>query len=233
MSGPGDLGGGMDRIGEYTWHPSTDRWEWNDTMFHLLGYLPGQVRPSRALVVSHKHPADRAQVEHVMADACSNRLAYTHRHRIVSVTGEVHEVTAIGFPVPDSPSLLLRGYLVHLATSLPTPTAGVLARPPARSDVPSFLPPTGPVAIPDPLGTVVWPTEAAREHDRLLGRAVDVLADVTELPGHAASALLAHLANVAALPLIVVAERVIAVSLDPDVEGLGGLLGGLAVPELP
>ena len=62
---------------------------------------------------------------------------------------------------------------------------------------------------------------------------MDVLAEVTELPHDAASALLAHLANVAALPLIVVAERVIAVRLDPDVEGLGGLLGGLTVPELP
>ncbi|MEJ2870941.1 PAS domain-containing protein [Actinomycetospora sp. OC33-EN08] len=234
MSGPSDLGGGMDRIGEYTWHPSSDRWDWNDTMFHLLGYSPGQVRPSRALVIAHKHPADRAQVESVMADACSNRLPYTHRHRIVSVTGEVHEVTALGFPVPDAASLVLRGYLVHLATHRPTPAAARAAhaagRPPGSTG--PFAPPTVPIAIPDPRGTI-WPTEAAREHDRLLARAVDVLAEVTELPHDAATALLAHLANVAAVPLIVVAERVIAVRLDPDVEGLGGLLGGLTVPELP
>jgi hypothetical protein len=52
-----------------------------------------------------------------------------------------------------------------------------------------------------------------------------------ELPRDAASALLAHLANAAAEPLIVVAERVVAVSLDPEVEGLAGLLAGISVPE--
>jgi hypothetical protein len=52
-----------------------------------------------------------------------------------------------------------------------------------------------------------------------------------ELPADAAAALLAHLATTAAEPLIVVAERVIAVSLDPEADGLAGLLAGISVPE--
>lgn len=229
----------MDRIGEYTWNPGVDHWEWNDTMFHLLGYVPGQVRPTRALVVAHKHPADRAQVEDVMADACSNRLAYTHRHRIVSVTGEIHEVTAIGYPVVSrSSTLRLHGYLVHLATHQPSVSAaraaGATARPPYRP-APSTTagPPTVPFALPDRAAAAPWTLDPVQEHDRLLGRAIDVLAEATELPYGAAAALVAHLANTAALPLIVVAERTIAMSLDPDVDGLGGLLRGIASSDLP
>ncbi|GAA4849261.1 hypothetical protein GCM10023201_46670 [Actinomycetospora corticicola] len=227
----------MDRIGEYTWNPGADRWEWNDTMFHLLGYAPGQVRPTRALVVAHKHPADRAQVEHVMADACSNRLAYTHRHRIVSITGDIHEVTAIGYPVgAGADALLVHGYLVHLATHQPSASAaraaGATARPPYRpAPATTAGPPTVPFSLPGPATPAPWTLGTAGEHDRLLVRAIDVLAEATELPQGAAAALVAHLANTAALPLIVVAERILAMSLDPDVEGLGGLLRGIALPE--
>jgi hypothetical protein len=75
-----------------------------------------------------------------------------------------------------------------------------------------------------------WPSWSAVEHDRHVGRAVEVLADELELTPDAGGALLAHLANSAAEPLVVVAERVIAVSLDPDTDGLGGLLAGISGP---
>ncbi|HEY2192439.1 MAG TPA: PAS domain-containing protein [Actinomycetospora sp.] len=222
----------MDRIGAYSWHPSSDRWAWNDTMFHLLGYPAGAVRPSRALVVAHKHPDDRGRVEHVMADAVAHHLAYTCRHRIVSVDGTVHQVVAVGHPAePDEhwPSgLLLRGYVVHLATWSPTPSpAGSAAA--ATHSVPSPFPPvSSPRDGPPPPG---WPSWWAVEHDRYVARAVEVLTEAMELTADAGAALLAHLANTAAEPLIVVAERVIAVNLDPDTAGLAGLLAGITVPQ--
>ncbi|MDT7742930.1 MAG: hypothetical protein QOE59_2008 [Actinomycetota bacterium] len=231
----------MDRIGAYSWHPSSDRWTWNDTMFHLHGYAVGGVRPSRALVVAHKHPDDRTLVEHVMADAIGHRLAYTHRHRIVSVDGTVHQVVVVGHPAAPSPrwppGLLLRGWVVHLTTWSPTreaaeATASLLGSPgpvPLAPPTPPSLP-RGPVPhdAPPPPG---WSSWASVEHDRHVGRAVEVLAEAMELPADAAAALLAHLANTAAEPLIVVAERVIAVSLDPEADGLAGLLAGISVPE--
>ena len=219
----------MNRIGAYSWHPSTDRWTWNDTMFHLLGYGPGEVRPSRALVVAHKHPDDRAHVERIMADAVAHRLAYTCRHRIVSVDGTVHQVVAVGHPADHDgrwPSgLLLRGYLVHLTTTAPAHSATSSVENASASTAP--LPRRG---RPDeaPSGSSPW---SAVEHDRHVGRAIDVLAEAMELPPDAGAALLAHLANTAAEPLIVVAERVIAVGLDPDTRGLAELLAGIAVPE--
>ncbi len=231
----------MDRIGAYSWHPSSDRWTWNDTMFHLLGYPAGGVRPSRALIVAHKHPDDRVLVEHVMADAVGHHLAYTNRHRIVSVDGSVHTVVAVGHPAaPDPewpPGLLIRGWVVHLATWSPTSeaaeaTASLLGHPTPAPEVlptPPALPRgSAPRDGPPPPG---WSSWASVEHDRHLGRAVEVLAEAMELPPDAAAALLAHLANAAAEPLIVVAERVIAVSLDPEVEGLAGLLAGISATD--
>ncbi len=222
----------MDRIGAYTWHPSSDRWTWNDTMYHLHGYPPGGVRPSRALVVAHKHPDDRTQVEHVMADAVAHRLAYTSRHRIVSVDGTIHQVVAVGHPTgPDEawpPGLLLRGYLVHLASWSPTRSPAESTASATRSPPTGPFPPTSPRDGPPPAG---WSTWASVEHDRYVGRAIEVLTDAMELTPDAGAALLAHLANSAAEPLIVVAERVIAVSLDPDTAGLADLLAGISVPQ--
>jgi hypothetical protein len=221
----------MNRIGAYSWHPSTDRWTWNDTMFHLLGYASGEVRPSRALVVAHKHPDDRAHVEHIMADAVAHRLAYTCRHRIVSVDGTIHQVVAVGHPADHDgrwpPGLLLRGYLVHLATTAPTPsTTGSVRN--ASAGLPTAPLPRGGGPDEPRSGPAPW---SAVEHDRHVGRAVDVLVDAMELTPDAGVALLAHLANTASEPLIVVAERVIAVSLDPDTRGLTELMAGIAVPE--
>ncbi|MCD2194531.1 PAS domain-containing protein [Actinomycetospora endophytica] len=223
--------GAMDKIGAYSWHPSSDRWIWNDTMFHLLGYASGEVRPSRALVVAHKHPDDRAHVERIMADAVAHRLAYTCRHRIVSVDGTIHQVVAVGHPADHDerwpPGLLLRGYLVHLATTAPRPSSAEFT---ATASVGI---PTAPFPRGDPQGRLpsLGSSWSAAEHDRHVGRAADVLADAMELTSEAGAALLAHLANAAAEPLIVVAERVIAVSLDPDTRGLAELLTGIAVPE--
>jgi hypothetical protein len=220
----------VNRIGAYSWHPSTDRWIWNDTMFHLLGYAPGEVRPSRALVVAHKHPDDRAHVEGIMADAVAHRLAYTCRHRIVSVDGTVHQVVAVGHPADHDgrwpPGLLLRGYLVHLATTAPAHSTATSVENASASTAP--LPRRGGR---DEAPSGSSPPWSAVEHDRHVGRAIDVLAEAMELTPDAGAALLAHLANTAAEPLIVVAERVIAVSLDPDTRGLAELLAGIAVPE--
>jgi hypothetical protein len=231
----------MDRIGAYMWHPSSDRWTWNDTMFHLLGYPAGGVRPSRALVVAHKHPDDRGLVEHLMADAVGHRLAYTNRHRIVSVDGTIHTVVAVGHPATPDPrwpaGLLVRGWVVQLATWSPTreaaeATASLLGSPASSTPALPTPPPlprgSTPRDGPPPPGWTSW---ASAEHDRHVGRAVEVLAEAMELPPDAAAALLAHLANSAAEPLIVVAERVIAVSLDPEVAGLAGLLAGISLPE--
>ena len=220
----------MDRIGAYTWHPATDRWSWNDTMFQLLGYRPGQVRPSLALVVAHKHPDDRTMVEHVMAEAAAHALPYALRHRIVSITGEVLEVTAIGYLAEGGAGrpggVLFHGYLVHLATLTPLP--------PRRSVTSGGhgAPPTVPFEVPR-AASLPWTLDPTREDDRLLARAISVLARAAELPEGAASHLLAHLANVAAVPLVVIAERLLAIDLDPDVRDLGDLLTGAAaeVPE--
>lgn len=226
----------MDRVGAYSWHPSTDRWVWNDAMFHLLGYASGEVRPSRALVLAHKHPDDRERVAATMADAVGRRSGYACHHRIVAAGGAVHEVVALGYPAPPDDrwpaGLLLRGWIVHLATPVPGRPTDRAARDRAMGEISTGLatgsptlpmPVTAPPGGPDP---APWARSRA-EHDRHVERAVQVLAETCRLTGDAAGGLLAHLANAHAMPLIVVAERVVAASLDPERPGLAGLMEGI------
>ena len=122
--------------------------------------------------------------------------------------------------------MLFHGYLVHLATLTPLPPR----RPVTSAGRGSA--PTVPFEVPR-VATSPWVLDPAREDDRILARAVSVLATAAELPEGAASHLLAHLANATAVPIVVIAERLLAIDLDPDVRDLGDLLTGVAaeVPE--
>ena len=106
----------MNRVGAYHWRPGSDRWAWNHTMYRLLGYRPGEVIPSRALVVAHKHPDDRGVVEDTMARSVLNLGAYTCRHRVREEDGDVHHVLAVGYTslTDGDPHSVLRGYLIDV-----------------------------------------------------------------------------------------------------------------------
>jgi hypothetical protein len=39
------------------------RWEWSDEVARMHGYEPGAVVPTTKLLLSHKHPDDRAHVQ--------------------------------------------------------------------------------------------------------------------------------------------------------------------------
>jgi hypothetical protein len=51
-----------ERVGSFRYFRSEDRWEWSDAVAAMHGYGPGQVQPTTALVMSHKHPDDSANV---------------------------------------------------------------------------------------------------------------------------------------------------------------------------
>ena len=51
-----------ERVGSFRYLRAEDRWEWSDAVAHMHGYAPGQVQPTTALVMSHKHPDDAANV---------------------------------------------------------------------------------------------------------------------------------------------------------------------------
>jgi hypothetical protein len=85
-----------ERVGSFRYLRAEDRWEWSDAVAQMHGYAPGQVRPTTALVMSHKHPDDAANVEQLIKAMSGQGRPFSSRHRIIDTRGRIHPVVVIG-----------------------------------------------------------------------------------------------------------------------------------------
>ncbi|MCV7279832.1 PAS and ANTAR domain-containing protein [Mycolicibacterium flavescens] len=67
----------------------------------MHGYPPGQVQPTTALVMSHKHPDDAASVALLIETVTGQGRPFSSRHRIIDKNGDVHLVLVIGERMRD------------------------------------------------------------------------------------------------------------------------------------
>jgi ANTAR domain/PAS fold len=67
----------------------------------MHGYTPGQVQPTTALVMSHKHPDDAANVAALIEAMTGQGRPFSSRHRIVDTRGRIHPVAVIGERLRD------------------------------------------------------------------------------------------------------------------------------------
>jgi ANTAR domain/PAS fold len=79
-------------VGWVRFYFAGERWEWSPQVARMHGYAPGAVRPTTALVLSHKHPDDRRAIEALLDEVRATRRAFSSRHRIIDTRGDVHEV---------------------------------------------------------------------------------------------------------------------------------------------
>ena len=84
------------RVGWFRYYFADQRWEWSPQIAQMHGYQPGAVTPTTALVLSHKHPDDRAAVAAAIAGMGDAATSFSTRHRIVDVRGDVHQVVVVG-----------------------------------------------------------------------------------------------------------------------------------------
>ncbi len=89
-------GGAPQRVGWFRFYFDDQRWEWSEQVQRMHGYEPGTVNPTTELVLSHKHPDDRAQVAATIDDILNTRKPFSARHRIVDTNGTVHQVIVAG-----------------------------------------------------------------------------------------------------------------------------------------
>lgn len=89
-------GGAPLRVGWFRFYFEPQRWEWSDEVHRMHGYQPGEVELTTEIVLSHKHPDDRAQVEDVINDMIDRRVAFSTRHRIVDTCGADKSVVVVG-----------------------------------------------------------------------------------------------------------------------------------------
>ncbi|VFA93496.1 ANTAR domain [Nocardia farcinica] len=105
--------------GEFRFHFADQRWEWSDEVARMHGYEPGEVQPTTELLLSHKHPEDREQVESALSRVETGE-PFCSRHRIVDTAGEVHEVIVIGDYQTDEDGAVVgtTGYYIDLTDTI-------------------------------------------------------------------------------------------------------------------
>ncbi|MFC5728537.1 MULTISPECIES: PAS and ANTAR domain-containing protein [Nocardioides] len=74
---------GARQTGRFVYHVSGQRWEWDDDVYAIHGYRPGEVEPTTDLVMKHKHEHDRERVEETLREAIEDGSPFNIYYRIL------------------------------------------------------------------------------------------------------------------------------------------------------
>ena len=101
-------------MGRFTYRPATDAWTWSEEMYRILGFEPGEVVPTTALVVRHLHPDDVEAVRASRDDALESGKPFVLQHRVCPADGPLRVVIAAGHLEEDADGALLTGHLIDV-----------------------------------------------------------------------------------------------------------------------
>jgi hypothetical protein len=85
-----------DEVAVCRYDVAADTWWWSDRMYQLHGFEPGDIVPTTALILAHKHPDDRERVRVVLARAARTGAPFSTVHRIMDATGAERLVATAG-----------------------------------------------------------------------------------------------------------------------------------------
>lgn len=110
------------RVGWFRVFFDDQRWEWSAEVHRMHGYEPGAVELSTDLVLSHKHPDDRAQVAETINTVMNRHEAFSTRHRIVGTDGTTRRVVVVGdlFCDDDGNAVGVHGFYVDVTPASTT-----------------------------------------------------------------------------------------------------------------
>lgn len=83
-------------VGRYRHDLASGRWWWSDETYRIHGFEPGDVVPTTALILAHKHPDDRDRVSQVLQRACATGAPFSSVHRIMDAHGEERTLAVVG-----------------------------------------------------------------------------------------------------------------------------------------
>jgi ANTAR domain/PAS fold len=95
------------------------RWEWSDEVARMHGYEPGAVVPTTKLLLSHKHPDDRAHVQDLLDYALQSEESFSSRHRFLDTAGNVHDAIVVADRMLDDSGTVVgtAGYYIDLTNT--------------------------------------------------------------------------------------------------------------------
>ncbi|CNH28565.1 putative regulatory protein [Mycobacterium tuberculosis] len=108
--------GGYLKVGSFRFWFVGQRWEWSDEVARMHGYEPGSVVPTTELLLSHKHPDDRAHVQDLLDYTLHSGGSFSSRHRFVDTAGRVHDAIVAGDRMLDDSGAVVgtAGYYIDL-----------------------------------------------------------------------------------------------------------------------
>jgi hypothetical protein len=114
--------GGADKylnVGSFRFWFVGQRWEWSDEVARMHGYEPGSVVPTTKLLLSHKHPEDRAHVQDLLDYALRSGESFSSRHRFVDTAGNVHDAIVVADRMLDESGAVLgtAGHYIDLTNT--------------------------------------------------------------------------------------------------------------------
>jgi hypothetical protein len=118
------------RIGRWVYDVGVDTWQWSDTFFAVLGFKPGQVKPSAAVLAAHLRPEDADRGFDAVERAFHTGEPFSFYSRMVDAHGTRRTVLLAGHGEPQGSVHRVHGYLVDLTDA---------AREASRADVEEAL----------------------------------------------------------------------------------------------
>ncbi len=111
-------GGHTQPAGWFRFYFADQRWEWSEQVQRMHGYEPGSITPTTELVLSHKHPDDRARVAATIDEIVTNHQAFSTRHRIIDTAGNVRHVVVVGDRLTDEQGeeIGAQGFYIDVST---------------------------------------------------------------------------------------------------------------------
>jgi ANTAR domain/PAS fold len=103
-------------VGSFRFWFDGERWEWSDEVARMHGYEPGTAAPTTKLLLSHKHPDDRAHVQDLIDYALRSEESFSSRHRFIDTAGKVHDAIVVADRMLDEGGVVLgtAGYYIDL-----------------------------------------------------------------------------------------------------------------------
>ncbi|MEL7977853.1 PAS and ANTAR domain-containing protein [Isoptericola sp. F-RaC21] len=119
---PGDLAAPAHQLtGSFRCRLPDEAWWWSDETYLIHGFEPGDVVPTTALVLAHKHPEDRERVRQLLAGARRSRAPFASLHRIMDARGHERTVVLTGQvarPQDGTAAEELRGFVTDVTSGI-------------------------------------------------------------------------------------------------------------------
>ncbi|GAA3660807.1 PAS and ANTAR domain-containing protein [Nocardioides ginsengisoli] len=114
------------QTGRFVFHVAADKWVWDDDVYAIHGYAPGEVEPTTELIMQHKHEHDRPLFRDTLRQAIADGEPFNVYYRIM-VHDQVRYVVVAGEGQYDGPhggsADRLVGYYLDLTPELEAETS--------------------------------------------------------------------------------------------------------------